>query len=415
MIPKGWRETTLGNIGQIRSGSTPERASHERYYVDGVWPWVKTMDLTNSTICDTDERITDAALSESSCALFPEGTVLVAMYGGLKQIGRTGILTTPSAVNQAISAIALDHKVAHPMFVLHWLNGRVGLWKSFAASSRKDPNITRADVCQFPVYLPPLPEQRRIAAALSTWDEAISVTSRLLAIGRKKKQILIDELICGSGRKDSSEWRKASLKEVASVAVSSVNKKHQAGERSVRLCNYTDVYYNENINAGLSFQEATASESEIAKFSVQCGDVLITKDSETPSDIAVSAYVAEDIPDLVCGYHLAIIRPDTGQIDPLFLHNYFALRRTRAYFASQANGATRFGLPVGAIQSAPIWLPNIQMQRRISRAISAISDEITYLRRDLDALKTQKRALMQQLLTGKRRLLLPEPAETANA
>lgn len=120
MLPEGWRESTLGKIGTIKSGSTPERAKHDRYFIGGRWPWVKTMDLTNDLIELTDERITDDALNESSCRLFPVGTVLVAMYGGYKQIGRTGVLTTHSAVNQAISAIELDRRQADPMYVLHW-------------------------------------------------------------------------------------------------------------------------------------------------------------------------------------------------------------------------------------------------------------------------------------------------------
>jgi len=95
------------------------------------------MDLSNDVVDRTDERITDAALKESPCRLFPRGTVLVAMYGGFKQIGRTGVLAEESAVNQAISAIELDRAQADPMFVLHWLNGHVGLWRSYAASSRK--------------------------------------------------------------------------------------------------------------------------------------------------------------------------------------------------------------------------------------------------------------------------------------
>ncbi|MCC3256096.1 restriction endonuclease subunit S [Xanthomonas campestris] len=158
MLPDGWRRTTLGNIGSVKSGSTPARSQHDRYFVDGKWPWVKTMDLTNSEILTTDEVITDAALAESSCRLFPAGTVLVAMYGGFKQIGRTGLLREKSAINQAISAIDIERNQADPEFVLHWLNGSVETWKNYAASSRKDPNITRENVCDFPVILPTLGE-----------------------------------------------------------------------------------------------------------------------------------------------------------------------------------------------------------------------------------------------------------------
>jgi len=254
-------------------------------------------------------------------------------------------------------------------------------------------------------------EQKRIAATLSAWDDAIATGVRLLANKRKQKQALIESLVGGKENDACANWHTTSIMKLASVTVSSVNKKHQEGELSVQLCNYTDVYHNERITSDLALMAATASKGEIAKFSVRLGDVLITKDSETPSDIAVSSYVAEDIRNLVCGYHLAIIRADTTKVEPEFLHSYFALRLTRSYFASQANGATRFGLPIGAIYNAPIRLPDIQEQRRIAQVITAMTREIACQVGDIHALKMEKRALLQQLLTGKRRVRLPEPAE----
>lgn len=256
-------------------------------------------------------------------------------------------------------------------------------------------------------------EQTRIADVLTAWDKAIAVRAHLLANSRKRKQALIEILVSGNGPNSSANWRASSVGQLASVTVSSVNKKHEDGERRVLLCNYTDVYHNESITSDLPLMAATASQSEIAKFSVRRGDVLITKDSETPSDIAISSYVADDIPDLVCGYHLAILRADSAQIDPEFLHSYFALRRTRTYFASQANGATRFGLPIAAIQGAPIQFPDIQEQRRIARVIGVVTREIACHERDMDALKAEKSALIQQLLAGHRRVRMAESAKAA--
>jgi len=73
------------------------------------------------------------------------------------------------------------------------------------------------------------------------------------------------------------------------------------------LCNYTDVYYNNRITKSLTFMKATAKKSEIEKYTLKQGDVIITKDSETPGDIAIPSYVAEPLNGVVCGYHLAIL------------------------------------------------------------------------------------------------------------
>ena len=144
MVPNGWESSKLRDIAKIKSGSTPLRAKGT--------PWIKTLDLNNQEIIKTQEQITDLALKETSCSIFPVDTVLVAMYGGFNQIGRTGLLTTPSAINQALSGLILDPTKANPKYILNYLNGNIPQWKKFAASSRKDPSRT-AKNRQNPIHL----------------------------------------------------------------------------------------------------------------------------------------------------------------------------------------------------------------------------------------------------------------------
>ena len=102
------------------------------------------------------------------------------------------------------------------------------------------------------------------------------------------------------------------LKQIANIRFSSVDKKSVEDERVVRLCNYTDVYYNQVVTADLSFMEATATNDQVTRFGLLADDVLITKDSETAEDIAIAVYVPDNLPGVLCGYHLAIIRPRHG-------------------------------------------------------------------------------------------------------
>src|SRR4051812_34307275 len=111
-------------------------------------------------------------------------------------------------------------------------------------------------------------------------------------------------------------WPLAALLAVAEVRVSSVDKKTHPTEIPVRLCNYSDVYVNDYVTSSLEFMLASAREVEIARFGLEQGDVVITKDSESPDDIGVPAVVIERIEGLVCGYHLAILRPRNGAIHP---------------------------------------------------------------------------------------------------
>lgn len=259
---------------------------------------------------------------------------------------------------------------------------------------------------QLELPLPPLPEQQKIVEILGTWDKAIETTEALLANARTQKRALMQSLLTGTRRFPGFEdhpWREVRLQQIASIIVSNVDKKSEPDELPVRLCNYTDVYKNDTIRADMEFMEATATPAQIKKFGLKVGDVIITKDSEDPSDIAVPAYVAETADDLVCGYHLAIIRTN-GHADGRFLKYFFELPHTRYYFGARANGATRFGLNIDSIETAVFRVPSVAEQRIIADAIQVAEQEINHFTNALDHLRTEKKSLMQQLLTGKRRV-----------
>ena len=108
--------------------------------------------------------------------------------------------------------------------------------------------------------------------------------------------------------------RRAPLADIIDLTLSSVDKKSKPGEQPVRLCNYMDVYNNTFITDQLDFMRATATDREVARCSLARGDVIITKDSEKHDDIGVPALVRHDVADLVCGYHLAILRPRPARV-----------------------------------------------------------------------------------------------------
>ncbi|MDA1274462.1 MAG: restriction endonuclease subunit S, partial [Verrucomicrobia bacterium] len=181
-----WECQTLADVAQINSGTTPLRSKVE-FFAGGTIPWVKTTDLNNSFITQTEECITPKARARIN----PIGSVLVAMYGGFNQIGRTGCLSVPAATNQALSVLVLDQNRALPAYVLAWLNAKVDDWKRIASSSRKDPNITGTDVAKFPIALPSPTEQQRIATCLSSLDALITAeTQKHEALKTHKKGLM---------------------------------------------------------------------------------------------------------------------------------------------------------------------------------------------------------------------------------
>lgn len=200
-----------------------------------------------------------------------------------------------------------------------------------------------------------------------------------------------------------SHWRVERLKAVADVRLSNVDKKSEEGQKQVRLCNYVDVYHHDRITSDMSFMEATASEDQIRRFALKSGDVLITKDSESWTDIAVPAVVEGQLENVLCGYHLALLRPSPEMHGP-FLSRAISAIGPREQFRVSANGVTRFGLSADAIATAMIPLPPMEEQRAIASFLDrqTVKLDALYATKQhlLDVLEEKRHALLTRALTG---------------
>lgn len=192
-------------------------------------------------------------------------------------------------------------------------------------------------------------------------------------------------------------WRLGRLKFFSTVRNSNVDKIVADDEPAVRLCNYTDVYNNDRITPDMSFMEGTASDAEIDRFQLRAGQVLLTKDSESWLDIGVPALVAEDMPEVVCGYHLAVVDPG-AELDGGYLAWLCRADPLNDQFKLGANGVTRFGLGQYPLKNAFIAVPPLETQRHIARFLDAKTAQI-------DALIAKKRALLERLAEKRQALI----------
>jgi type I restriction enzyme S subunit len=200
-----------------------------------------------------------------------------------------------------------------------------------------------------------------------------------------------------------NEWRSCRLDAVADVLFSNVDKHTLDNEEPVRLCNYVDVYKNERITATIEFMEASAELREIRKFQIRKGDTLATKDSEEADDIAISSLVAEELPGVICGYHLAMIRPRSKSVSGPFIAWLHASKQFRAQYEAMAVGVTRFGLSRSTFKSALIPLPPIAEQECIAAYLdascAAIDAAVVAKRRQLEILDLVTEAIIHSAVT----------------
>jgi len=197
-------------------------------------------------------------------------------------------------------------------------------------------------------------------------------------------------------------WDVKRLKQVCEVFPSNVDKKTYENETPVLLCNYTDVYYNENITPHIDFMAATASADQIKKFTLRGGDTIITKDSETADDIAIAAYVPQDMPGVICGYHLSMIRPREATCGA-FMKRLFDSIYVKSCCAVYANGLTRVGLGQYALDNLEMPFPPKSEQQTIAafldRETAKIDALITEQQRLIELLKEKRQAVISHAIT----------------
>jgi type I restriction enzyme S subunit len=227
------------------------------------------------------------------------------------------------------------------------------------------------------------------------------------------------------------DWKLCRLDAVADIVFSNVDKHTFEDEVPVRPCNYVDVYRNELITSSIEFMEASAEPREINKFQIRRGDILATKDSEEADDIAIPSLVAEDLPGVICGYHLALIRPRSKKITAEFIAWLHRSKQFRAQYEAKAVGVTRFGLSQYAFRTALVPIPPIDEQTRINRflerscaAIDAVAalavkhglatpkDEAKLLdgvlNKQMKTLRAYRNSLIHECITGQRRITVRE-------
>jgi type I restriction enzyme M protein len=201
-IHPDWPVEPLSALFATKSGTTPSR-SRTDYFQEGTIPWVKTLDLRDGPIRSTDEKITPQALDDTHLSILPVGTVLVAMYGGFNQIGRTGVLEIEATHNQAMTALLPTPRVS-PYFLNAILVAAKDYWKTVANSTRKDPNITKTDVLNFKLPLPPLATQQAIVAEIEAEQALVAANRELINRFERKIQATLAR-IWGESEPASSE------------------------------------------------------------------------------------------------------------------------------------------------------------------------------------------------------------------
>ena len=275
--------------------------------------------------------------------------------------------------------------------------------------------------------LPPLSEQTEIVRFLDHTDRRIQryirTKQKLVELLLEHKQATIHQAVTGQIDVRTAkpypaykplclgwledipiQWEARRLRNVAHVRVSNVDKHVKKDEKSVPLCNYVDVYKNDFIRRQMDFMYATATNEEIERFRLETDDVLITKDSEAWDDIGVPALVIEPAPDLISGYHLALLRPRSNKLVGAYLLRALQSKGIAYQFHIEAKGVTRYGLSHASIKSLWLPLPPLAEQGAIAgfldRTAADVASAIANAQRQINLLQEYRTRLIADVVTG---------------
>lgn len=177
-LPAGWAPSVLGDVAEWSSGGTP-KAGTARYY-GGAIPWAVIGDLTEGPVRDTASSLTKAGLDESSAKVVPEGTVLLAMYGA--SIGRIGVAERAMATNQAIACARPRSAVLAGSYLFWFLRSQRSAFVEQGKGAAQ-PNISQTILKAWPIAVPPLDEQHRIAGEVERQFSFLDACERAVDVG----------------------------------------------------------------------------------------------------------------------------------------------------------------------------------------------------------------------------------------
>lgn len=390
------RTVTLGSIAKITSGGTPDRT--KLAYWNGTIPWVKTAQIQNCTITAecVDEWITQEGLEKSSARMIPKGTILMAMYGQGKTRGQVAILGIDATINQACAAIHLKPE-AHSDYVYQQLRYRYESIRALSNTGSQE-NLNAELIREIAFPLPALEEQKAIAKALVVWDTAIQKTEELIAAKERLTKALMQRVF------KTGSYPRLRLSEITRR----VTRKNVEGDGHPLTISGAEGL----VSQSRYFGKRIAAEKTEHYTLLRRGEYAYNKSYSAGYPLgAIKRLDAHDEGIVSTLYLCFALDEGKGPISDYFAYFCEAGGFNHQIYQIAQEGARNHGLlnvTADDFFSMTMPVPPRNVQERVVKVLRIAMRELALLREELTALRTQKRGLMQKLLTGQWRLPVAE-------
>ncbi|MBY8219778.1 restriction endonuclease subunit S [Vibrio cidicii] len=406
MVPNGWEKSP---VGKLCKSIVPGRNKPKVF--DGDIPWVTTPEISGKYIPSAKQKnyISQSVAKECGAKIVPKGAVIIAAVG---ELGLTAIAKEEIILNQQLHAFVCPPNVNNE-YLAYFLSAQKP-YMDTVASKTTISYMNKSNCESIPVLLPPLPEQRKIAKILSTWDKAITTTERLIAASQQQKKALMQQLLTGkkrlinpeTGKVFEGNWEEVKLEKCLSLMRSGLSRKLENENVGIAVIRSNNMGSRFTTHDDLKYWYLNDPQgAKVENYVLNDGDILVNFINSLSQIGKTCIYKKHNEQDAIYTTNLLRLKVNKKIVVSNFL---FYLTKTEQYrnavqsitkpAVNQASFTTKeFG-------SIKFLIPALSEQQKIASVLTAADKEIELLEAKLAHLKDEKKALMQQLLTGKRRV-----------
>lgn len=383
---EGWDIKKLGEVCVTSSGGTPSK-SHPEYFEGGTIPWLRSGEVSQGNIYETELCITEEGMNNSSAKMFPQNTVVVAMYGAT--VGEVGILRNPMTTNQAVCGI-FPTEFHLPEFLYYVLAHKKNDFIKQAAGGAQ-PNISQAVVRNTNIPLPPLPIQQRIVEELDETNSIISAKKQQLSKLDELAQSIFYNMF-GDPVANEKGWEVKTLGEICDVRDGTHDSPQYLTHSECVLITSKNV-----VNGVLSFEGANFISDEdfeaINKRSkVDEGDIIMPMIGTIGNPIIVPHTTQR-----FAVKNVSIIKfIENSSILNIYLHSLLISKSYKDYIMSHNKGGTQKFIALGTIRKLNIPLPPLPLQETFAARVAAIEEEKAAIDASIEKMQTLLDARMQE-------------------
>lgn len=376
-----WKRTTLEPLIKIRSGDSP--SLHTLSRTEGV-PFVKVEDLNNCR----KYQVTSREFITSKVSPIPEGSVIFPKRGAAILNNKIRLTAAPMCLDTNMMALTVTSDELHADFLFYTLShARLHA----IADTSTIPQLNNKHINPFVILLPSISEQKQIATILSTWDRAIELNARLIAAKQQRKDALLQTLFTGKVRLPrfaKGHWSACQLGDIASNST-----RRNGTTKSPQVYSVTNSVGMVPMSVDV-IGESINRYKTVGKHDFAYNPMRLNVGSIAMWNGDVDVLVSPDYVVFQCG----------DELDAEFLNHFRMTHFWHQFVNRSGGGSVRVRIYFSDLAEMPLKLPPLDEQKAIAAVLNTQDWEIELLRKKLDALRRQKKGLMQQLLTGKVRV-----------